>query len=477
MKKFFLFLTAFCLLILLPFPTLTASAAQTEEKSGTDSASQAAFVPRLTEPSRTNPKDVYYYYSDANVFYASGYGMPNCTAYAWGRAYEILGVRPKLCTGDAQDWYRYNRENNFYAYGSTPRKGAVAVWKNKYIDSGHVAVVEDVTDTTITISNSAWNGTNWYLTFASVTASNPGQSNWDFLGYIYLIESEADRVYDFTESVTTQANSFIAFVNARWEELGDIISEFALGTDSTLGFTPLQTKEFADRYSLIFKPVGYALFLLFFLVSVAEHGFLSFDLLREKGLMQLLLSLLFAKVWIDLSTTVCFLILSVCNETASLINLDFTRNILVAPEIRPQFSRIPVFGVFISLFSAVESAVPILIVGLIILVTAIIIVVKLTVRSFELVCLTLISPVFFALAADLRSRRYFEKFLSSYVNVSLDIVMISVMSLITTKILNGLSASPVIGAGLFRWLPNYYPVCAVVLALAVLTVKPPKILK
>lgn len=50
-------------------------------------ASAASFSPRLSAPSSSNK----YYYSNLNVFYKYGYGMPNCTAYAYGRAYEILG--------------------------------------------------------------------------------------------------------------------------------------------------------------------------------------------------------------------------------------------------------------------------------------------------------------------------------------------------------------------------------------------------
>ena len=55
-------------------------------------ASAASFSPRLSAPSLSNK----YYYSNLNVFYKYDYGMPNCTAYAYGRAYEILGSEPKL---------------------------------------------------------------------------------------------------------------------------------------------------------------------------------------------------------------------------------------------------------------------------------------------------------------------------------------------------------------------------------------------
>ena len=53
--------------------------------------------------------------------------MPNCTAYAYGRAYEILGTRPNLCPNNAGRWYDYNVNNGYYPYGQTPKLGAIAV--------------------------------------------------------------------------------------------------------------------------------------------------------------------------------------------------------------------------------------------------------------------------------------------------------------------------------------------------------------
>ena len=47
-------------------------------------ASAASFSPRLSAPSLSNK----YYYSDLNAFYKYGYGMPNCTAYAYANMHE-----------------------------------------------------------------------------------------------------------------------------------------------------------------------------------------------------------------------------------------------------------------------------------------------------------------------------------------------------------------------------------------------------
>ena len=148
-------------------------------------ASAASFSPRLSAPSSSNK----YYYSNLNVFYRYDYGMPNCTAYAYGRAYEILGSEPKLSWNNAEQWYGYNKA-----------VGAIACWSYSY-GGGHVAVVEKVENGVITLSNSAYSGDNFYISTASI--SDPkvgGNKGWNFQGYIYL--------GDFSGSTsTTQATT------------------------------------------------------------------------------------------------------------------------------------------------------------------------------------------------------------------------------------------------------------------------------
>ena len=154
-------------------------------------ASALTFTPRFEEPSYDNP----YYNSTLNVFSAAGYGLPNCTAYAWGRAYEITGVRPKLSTGNAENWFPYNQSTGAYDYGWTPRLGAIACWAYPG-GGGHVAVVEQIdSDGTMYLSNSAWSARygscpSFYITEANIYDSNPGGSSWwIFQGYIYVIDT------------------------------------------------------------------------------------------------------------------------------------------------------------------------------------------------------------------------------------------------------------------------------------------------
>lgn len=158
--------------------------ASSANSSGSLPTMQNQFSPRLSAPSTSN----HCYYSTDNPFYPA-YGMPNCTCYAWGRIYELNGTKPNLCTGNAEDWYDYNKTHNFYSYGSQPRLGAVAVWSHP--GGGHVAVVERIENGSVTYSNSAYQGANFYTN--SAPESDPGNVNmasWTFLGYIYAYEEQ-----------------------------------------------------------------------------------------------------------------------------------------------------------------------------------------------------------------------------------------------------------------------------------------------
>lgn len=143
------------------------------------------FVQRTTAPDTSNG----YFYAD-NPFYQSGYGLPNCTCYAWGRFWELTGgSRPSLSLGNAENWYGHA---DGYTRGKTPKLGAVLCWRKGQAGvssdgAGHVAIVEQINDDgSIVTSESGWGASS---TFWRTTRSNDG--NWGassayvFQGFIY----------------------------------------------------------------------------------------------------------------------------------------------------------------------------------------------------------------------------------------------------------------------------------------------------
>ncbi|MEE1352899.1 MAG: CHAP domain-containing protein [Acutalibacteraceae bacterium] len=132
------------------------------------------FNPRTTAPKNNS------YYTSKNAYYQCGYGMPNCTAYAYGRAYEILQKKPKLCMGNAYEWYGYNKSKGYYDYGKKPRLGAIACWGR-----GHVAVVEKIKDGKVTVSESHYSGR--YFDTKQLTQGKESNYCGSFQGYIYIL--------------------------------------------------------------------------------------------------------------------------------------------------------------------------------------------------------------------------------------------------------------------------------------------------
>lgn len=179
----------FLIIIMVAVPVFVVSASEVDVA---EIGASGTFVPRLKAPAKSNK----YYYSDLNKYERYGYGMPNCTAYAWGRAYEIMGYEPDLSLNDADTWWSYNKESKAYPYGSKPKLGAVACW-NYTTGGGHVAVVEKIENGKITFSNSSYGGETFYLTYAGVGESNGGiyNSTWVFKGYIYITEGQSKEDY------------------------------------------------------------------------------------------------------------------------------------------------------------------------------------------------------------------------------------------------------------------------------------------
>ena len=144
------------------------------------------YIPRLTSRGiRGNP----YYYS-RNPFYQAGYGMPNCTAYAWGRFWESADVdhnfsnRPTLSTGNAEDWFRHTSDG--YERGTEPALGAVlCLADGPFSGDGHVAIVEEIyQDGSINTSNSAYGGAYFYTDILRPPNYLP-QTGYRFQGFIY----------------------------------------------------------------------------------------------------------------------------------------------------------------------------------------------------------------------------------------------------------------------------------------------------
>lgn len=150
----------------------------------TENLNVNTFTPRLDS---SGMEGSIYWYS-GNPFYQSGYGLPNCTCYAWGRFWEISDTsgdgsnKPTLPTGDAGVWWE---RVTGYETGQTPKLGAVICWSDNTGGAGHVGIVEKIAENgDITVSQSAWGGT-YFWTNTKSAADGYSYGKFTFQGFIY----------------------------------------------------------------------------------------------------------------------------------------------------------------------------------------------------------------------------------------------------------------------------------------------------
>ena len=166
----------------------------------------ATFTPRLTAPSTTDKNWIHYTKGGYNycILISGKSCLPNCVGYAWGRWREILGKKPKLSLGNAENWWAYN---DGYKRGQTPKLGAVACWrKGKAGDpsdgAGHVAIVEkiDPVDGSVTFSNSSYGGKRFWL--CQLRKPYYFGNQYVFQGFIYLPEDNPQPTPPSPKTVT-----------------------------------------------------------------------------------------------------------------------------------------------------------------------------------------------------------------------------------------------------------------------------------
>ncbi len=152
--------------------------------------------PRLTAPARDNP-----YYTTYSPFYVAGVGMPNCTAYSWGRIAELKQVtsyqdaidRVHLCRSNARRWWDYTDDG--YQRGQDPAPGAVAVFEGIATNAagkhyGHVMVIEQVNGDEVTLSGSdadvdGSGGRYFYTDTLTLDQIRDASYHGGLLGFIY----------------------------------------------------------------------------------------------------------------------------------------------------------------------------------------------------------------------------------------------------------------------------------------------------
>lgn len=220
---------------------------------------------------------------------------------------------------------------------------------------------------------------------------------------------------------------------------------------------------------------AYSLVLLFFAVNLVEQT-IKYEIFTLKGIMQVFGRLLVAKIIIDLSVTICLLIIRIIGSiTVKMLDtVNVTLNIF--PDISLKKSDIKIIGPILDAIVAfVVSAVLMIIIGVVMICVSLV-VIKLVLRSIELAMLMVISPAFFACLSSDVTKEYFKKFISVFIQVSAQTLFMAIALAVCSGHFNtppvpisGLSG---LASGIMRISPNIL----IAIAMCVMMVKPPKVL-
>jgi hypothetical protein len=172
------------------------------------------FQPRYSAPSSVDDNWRHIRVGGKNecIHIGGGSVLPNCVGYAWGRWIELLGKRPNLHKGNAENWWL---QTDGYERSEFPKLGAVICWrKGKVMDgsdgAGHVAVVENIlADGSVVTSNSNYAGTRFYM--RTIKPPYNIGTTYMFQGFILPpIEFDPyDTDIDFRKSLETLANEVL----------------------------------------------------------------------------------------------------------------------------------------------------------------------------------------------------------------------------------------------------------------------------
>ena len=156
----------------------------------------AKFTPQTVAPKKTDR----HYYSNENIYFKEGHGMPNCTAFAFGRLYSLTDKIPSALAGQPEVWFSLAQKNGMKT-GQTPKLGAIACWKKGAVNNskdgtGHVNTVEKIYDNgDFDSANSQYNGKEFFMQRITKASGYKYADGFDFLGFIYCgIEFEDEKV-------------------------------------------------------------------------------------------------------------------------------------------------------------------------------------------------------------------------------------------------------------------------------------------
>ena len=206
------------------------------------------------------------------------------------------------------------------------------------------------------------------------------------------------------------------------------------------------------------------------------------ELVNYKGVIKILVGLLLAKLWVDLSTDICIALIDTCTDIASSV-FTSADEMIVFPSfdtLKSTDTGLWIIGELLNQLLDIVLLAPIIIVALAILIICGLIMIKLMLRTFELALYCSVSPAFFACLLGDATKGYFKRFIDGLLSSALSLVYMGLIYLAGSywcKVLTMNNVGVDSPMDVLVWLSSAGPKVLVVLAMGFLILKPPLALR
>lgn len=281
-------------------------------------------------------------------------------------------------------------------------------------------------------------------------------------------------------------NAIVKYTNDLWLMVGDTLESYG-NADSgiymggkTFGITDYNAV--INKFSVIFQIFAYSLAMLFFAINIMETA-LQYELMTARGAVKIFGRIFVSKIWIDLSTKICLIIMQINNGLLQSLLSTTRKNIYFSvPNISESLqvpSSAPIVGKLIDWIMSAIYIIPMWLIAALIGFTSFAIMIKLMLRTYEISILLVVSPTFFACMTADTTRQYFQRFITTFISVVAEILFMAIVYAIGTEwyIQDTTMSTITTKEDFWLWISSTAPSAIMILAMGLMMIKPPRVLK
>ncbi len=278
--------------------------------------------------------------------------------------------------------------------------------------------------------------------------------------------------------------AFIELANKIWNSIGMIFYGASFGENIGLleyfNFQIDINSYVNSNVYTVMKTLAYSLVLLFFSVNMIETT-IKYESVSLKGFIVMTIRIVIAKKLIDNCPKICTSIIKIVRDTIGQMwetkEVDLSdvmgKDTILDKILNVGQSKLPFVGEIVDAILVLVAAVPIILMSLSAFIVGAIILVKILLWSVDMVILVSVSPAFVACWSSDVTKQYFKNFIVTFIQASLQLLYMAIVFFLFKTFL---ATTVPDGDNMVIYMVRFVPNLIVMIAMAIMMIKPPKFL-